>query len=45
MIFLDKEILTMEDAAEFFGVSVKTFIKLLKEEKVPGRKIGRGVAV
>ena len=38
---MDKEILTMEDAAEFFGVSVKTFIKLLKEEKVPGRKIGR----
>jgi excisionase family DNA binding protein len=38
---VDKEILTMEDAAEFFGVSVKTFIKLLKEEKVPGRKIGR----
>jgi DNA binding domain, excisionase family len=31
----------MEDAAEFFGVSIKTFIKLLKEEKVPGRKIGR----
>ncbi len=38
---MDKEILTMEDAAEFFGVSIKTFIKLLKEEKVPGRKIGR----
>lgn len=38
---MDKEILTMEEAAEFFGVSVKTFIKLLKEEKVPARKIGR----
>jgi excisionase family DNA binding protein len=38
---LDKEILTMEEAAELFGVSIKTFIKLLKEEKVPGRKIGR----
>ena len=38
---MDREILTMEDAAELFGVSVKTFIKLLKEEKVPGRKIGR----
>lgn len=31
----------MEEAAELFGVSVKTFIKLLKEEKVPARKIGR----
>ncbi len=41
VIGLDKEILTMENAADFFGVSVKTFIKLLKEEKVPGRKIGR----
>ncbi len=38
---MDKEILTMDEAAELFGVSVKTFIKLLKEEKVPGRKIGR----
>ncbi len=38
---MDKEILTMEEAAEVFGVSVKTFIKLLKEEKVPARKIGR----
>jgi excisionase family DNA binding protein len=31
----------MEEAAELFSVSVKTFIKLLKEEKVPARKIGR----
>ena len=38
---MDKEILTMEEAAELFQVSIKTFIKLLKEEKVPGRKIGR----
>ncbi|HEX9059249.1 MAG TPA: methyltransferase domain-containing protein [Clostridia bacterium] len=38
---MDKEILTLEEAAELFGVSVKTFIKLLKEEKVPARKIGR----
>jgi excisionase family DNA binding protein len=38
---LDKEILNMEEAAEFFGVSIKTFIKLLKEESVPARKIGR----
>lgn len=38
---MEKEILTMEEAAELFNVSVKTFIKLLKEEKVPARKIGR----
>ncbi|MCR4434853.1 MAG: methyltransferase domain-containing protein [Clostridiales bacterium] len=38
---MDKEILNMEEAAELFGVSIKTFIKLLKEEKVPARKIGR----
>ena len=38
---LDREILTLEEAAELFGVSIKTFIKLLKEEKVPARKIGR----
>lgn len=38
---MDREILTMEEAAELFKVSIKTFIKLLKEEKVPARKIGR----
>ncbi|TYQ16431.1 UNVERIFIED_CONTAM: excisionase family DNA binding protein [Acetivibrio alkalicellulosi] len=38
---MNKEILTLEEAAELFNVSVKTFIKLLKEEKVPARKIGR----
>ncbi len=38
---MDKEILNMDEAAELFNVSVKTFIKLLKEEKVPARKIGR----
>jgi excisionase family DNA binding protein len=38
---VEKEILNMEEAAELFNVSVKTFIKLLKEEKVPARKIGR----
>lgn len=34
-------ILTLEDAAALFGVSIKTFIKLLREEEVPARKIGR----
>jgi len=38
---MEKEILTMEEAAELFAVSIKTFIKLLKEEKIPARKIGR----
>jgi len=38
---MEKEILNMEEAAELFSVSIKTFIKLLKEEKVPARKIGR----
>lgn len=37
----EKEILNLDEAAELFNVSVKTFIKLLREEKVPGRKIGR----
>ena len=38
---MDKEILNMDEAAELFNVSIKTFIKILKEEKVPARKIGR----
>lgn len=38
---MEKEILNMEEAAELFGVSIKTFIKLLREEDVPARKIGR----
>ncbi len=38
---MDKEILNLEEAAQLFNVSIKTFIKLLKEEKVPARKIGR----
>ncbi len=37
----DGEILNLDEAAGLFGVSIKTFIKLLKEEKVPARKIGR----
>lgn len=41
VMLMSKEILNMEEAAELFSVSIKTFIKLLKEEKVPARKIGR----
>lgn len=38
---MENEILNMDEAAELYGVSVKTFIKLLREENVPARKIGR----
>jgi len=36
-----REILTIEQAAELLGVSVKTFNKVLHTEGIPGRKIGR----
>lgn len=35
------EILTIEQAAELLGVSVKTFNKVLHSENIPGRKVGR----
>jgi excisionase family DNA binding protein len=35
------EILTIEQAAELIGVSVKTFNKVLHSQSIPGRKIGR----
>jgi excisionase family DNA binding protein len=34
-------ILNLEQAAEFLGISEKTMFKLLREEHVPARKIGR----
>ncbi len=37
----EREILTIEEAAELIGVSVKTFNKVLHTECIPGRKIGR----
>ena len=37
----DKEILNIEEAARFLGVSVKTFNKVLHSETLPARKIGR----
>ena len=37
----DREILNIDDAAAFLGVTVKTFNKVLREGDVPGRKIGR----
>ncbi|MCL2574048.1 MAG: helix-turn-helix domain-containing protein [Defluviitaleaceae bacterium] len=38
---MDNEILNLEQAMELFGVSERTMIKLLREENVPARKIGR----
>lgn len=38
---MDNEILNLEQAIEFFGVSERTMIKLLREERIPARKIGR----
>lgn len=34
-------ILTLEEASELFKVSTKTFLKILREEDLPARKIGR----
>ena len=36
-----REILTIEEAAELLRVSVKTFNKVLHTESLPARKIGR----
>ena len=37
----DREILNIDGAAAFLGVSLKTFSKVLREGNVPGRKVGR----
>ena len=37
----DDNILTLEEASELFKVSTKTFLKMLREEDLPARKIGR----
>jgi len=36
-----RDILTIEQAAELLGVSVKTFNKVLHTQNIPARKIGR----
>ncbi len=36
-----KDVLTLEEASQLFQVSTKTFLKLLKEESLPARKVGR----
>lgn len=38
---VDNNILNIEQAIEFLGVSEKTLFKLLREEHIPARKIGR----
>lgn len=38
---MDNDILNLEQALDFFGVSERTLIKLLREERMPARKIGR----
>ena len=38
---MDNDILNLSQASEFLGISEKTLIKLLREEHIPARKIGR----
>lgn len=38
---MNDDILNLEQTIEFLGVSEKTLIKLLREEHIPARKIGR----
>ena len=38
---MENEILNLGQTAEFLGISEKTLIKLLREEHIPARKIGR----
>lgn len=36
-----KDVLTLDEASQLFQVSAKTFLKLLREEEIPARKVGR----
>ena len=38
---VQRDILTIDEAAELLGVSVKTFNKVLHAQNLPARKIGR----
>ncbi|MGE5558547.1 MAG: methyltransferase domain-containing protein [Bacillota bacterium] len=38
---MEGDIITLEEASELFKVSAKTFLKILREEDLPARKIGR----
>lgn len=37
----ERDILNIDEAAELLGVSIKTFNKVLHQEDMPARKIGR----
>jgi len=39
--FQNKDVLTLEEASQLFQVSTKTFLKMLREEEIPARKVGR----
>ncbi|MDY4948602.1 MAG: helix-turn-helix domain-containing protein, partial [Clostridium cadaveris] len=38
---MNSDILNLEQACDFLSVSERTLIKLLREEHIPARKIGR----
>ena len=38
---MEKEILNLQEASGFLQVGERTLLKLLREEHIPGRKIGR----
>lgn len=38
---MTKEVLNLEEAGNLLGVSTKTLLKILREETIPARKIGR----
>lgn len=38
---MDNDILNLEEAIDFLGISEKTLIKSLREEHIPARKLGR----
>ena len=38
---MENELLTLEQACELLNVSERTMIKLLREDHLPARKIGR----
>lgn len=38
---MEKEILNLEEAAKFLEVGERTLLKLLRDEHIPARKIGR----
>lgn len=38
---MEKEILNLQEVCDLLSISEKTMIKLLKEENIPARKMGR----